>query len=290
MTKKALSRGRGPRLREEEVERMVALYLEGKSYKAIGKEVGRHWQTVRKYAIRALQEREGRELRREALKEALVRHFEDLVGALTSIGDLLDTPKVDAREWESTQEGWRPATPGRRDGLLLQALRDSHAKESPLWSWWDSWKQSRESYDRALSPLRQRTASELAKLEKSQPGVSLTHELTLVVFCRAVSLCRGAPLYEPSMMQVLPAVEQDGKRDGEELWLGRSTLLAAGKGMDLLQKRAFKLFEDVRNWEEINELARLYRQMGETEGKIEEEVEVLSLRRAFPGRCRLCPV
>lgn len=69
MVKKSLSRGRGPRIREEELEQMIPLYLEGKSYKAIGQEVGRHWQTVRKYVIKALQEREGRELRREALKE-----------------------------------------------------------------------------------------------------------------------------------------------------------------------------------------------------------------------------
>jgi hypothetical protein len=47
---------------------------------------------------------------------------------------------------------------------------------------------------------------------------------------------------------------------------------------------------DMGKWEEIQGLARLYRQMEETKDKMEEEVEVLSLRRAFPGRCRLCPV
>ncbi len=290
MTQKRLSRGgRGPRLREEEVERMVALYLEGKSFKAIGQEVGRHWQTVRKYAIKALQEREGRELRREALKGALVDHFQDLVHALGSLGELLDMPEVVRRE---LPHGWRPPTPERRNRLLLQALRDSHVRESPLWSWWDSWNQAREAYEKALSALRQRVMGEIARLEKSYPRVSLTstEALAEVLFYRGGSIAQGASLYDPSMLQVRPLVGQQGKRDGEELWLGESTRLAAGQDIARLRKQVSELMGDMEKWEEIQGLARLYRQMEETKDKMEEEVEVLSLRRAFPGRCRLCPV
>ena len=290
MTQKRLSRGgRGPRLREEEVERMVALYLEGKSFKAIGQEVGRHWQTVRKYAIKALQEREGRELRREALKGALVDHFQDLVHALGSLGELLDMPEVLRRE---LPHGWRPPTPERRNRLLLQALRDSHVRESPLWSWWDNWNQAREAYDKALSALRQRVMGEIARLEKSYLRVSLTstEALAEVLFYRGGSIAQGASLYDPSMLQVRPLVDQQGKRDGEELWLGESTRLAAGQDIARLRGQVSELMVDMGKWEEIQGLARLYRQMEETKDKMEEEVEVLSLRRAFPGRCRLCPV
>ncbi len=290
MTQKRLSRGgRGPRLREEEVERMVALYLEGKSFKAIGQEVGRHWQTVRKYAIKALQEREGRELRREALKGALADHFQDLVHALGSLGELLDMPEVIRRE---LPHGWRPPTPERRNRLLLQALRDSHVRESPLWSWWDSWNQAREAYEKALSALRQRVMGEIARLEKSYPRVSLTstEALAEVLFYRGASIAQGASLYDPSMLRVRPLVGQQGKRDGEELWLGESTRLAAGQDIARLRKQLSELMGDMGKWEEIQGLARLYRQMVETKDKMEEEVEVLSLRRAFPGRCRLCPV
>ena len=290
MTQKRLSRGgRGPRLRDEEVERMVALYLEGKSFKAIGQEVGRHWQTVRKYAIKALQEREGRELRREALKGALVDHFQDLVHALGSLGELLDMPEVVRRE---LPHGWQPPTPERQNRLLLQALRDSHVRESPLWSWWDSWNQAREAYEKALSALRQRVMGEIARLEKSYPRVSLTftEALVEVLLYRGASIAQGASLYDPSMLRVRPLVGQQGKRDGEELWLGESTRLAAGQDMARLRKQVSELMGDMGKWEEIQGLARLYRQMEETKDKMEEEVEVLSLRRAFPGRCRLCPV
>ena len=168
MAKKRLSRGgRGPRVLDEELERMVALYLEGKTFKSIAVEVGRHWQTVRKHTIKVLQEKEGKELRRDALKDALRGHFKDLVGALDSLNKLLQMPSQD---WKKPTNSWQPPVPERRNRLLLQALRDSHVRESPLWSWWDSWNQVRGVYDRALAPLRNKVMDQLPNLNQSQPG------------------------------------------------------------------------------------------------------------------------
>lgn len=288
MAKKSLSRGRGPRIREDELERMAALYTEGKSFKAIGKEVGRHWQTVRKYTMKALNEREGRELRREALKGALIDHFQDLVRALESLCKMLELPGAG----RNVSDGWQMPTPDRRNRLLLQALRDSHIRESPLWSWWDSWTEEGKSYDKLLSALRARVMREKENLEKSNTEASpmLTEALTEVLTKRGASIARGAQLYDPSMLQVHPAANEKGKRDLEELWLARSTQLATGYSMAELQEQVSGIMKDMTGWEEIKQLARLYRQMAETKEKMEEEVEVLSLRRAFPGRCRLCPM
>jgi hypothetical protein len=56
-------------------------------------------------------------------------------------------------------------------------------------------------------------------------------------------------------------------------------------------KTAFQgLARAVVRWSEAKEMAKLYAQLTELRPKVEEEIEVLSLRRAFPGRCRLCPV
>ncbi len=290
MAKKRLSRGgRGPRVREDELEQMVNLYLEGKSFKAIAGEVKRHWQTVKKYTVKALQEREGHELRREALKEALSGHFKDLVGALDSLNKLLQMPSQD---WQKPTNSWQPPVPERRNRLLLQALRDSHVRESPLWSWWDSWNQVRGVYDRALAPLRNKVMVELTKLHQSYPGASfeLTDDLTGILLSRSVSLAQGAALYEPSMLRVRPSADEEGQREVEELMLAQSTRLAIGQNMAVLQERLSRIMETMGEWEEVQELARLFRQMAETRDMIEEEVEVLSLRRAFPGHCRLCPI
>jgi len=265
---------------------MAALYLQGKSFKAIARETGRHWQTVRKYTVTALQEREGKEVRQGALKEALVGHFEDLRGALGALPGLLVMPRTDA--WEPLQD-WQPPTPDRRDGLLLQALRDSHAKGSPLWSWWDGWNETMGAYARALPALRDRIAKELARLAK-HPGVSLTDGLPPVVIARGVSVAHGISIYDPEILQVRLPGDQNPPGEKEELWLSQSTRLAEGKGMEKLRKQLAVLMRGMGDWEETKELARLYRQMADLNAKIEEEIEVLSLRRAFPGRCRLCPV
>lgn len=290
MAKKRLSRGgRGPRVLDEELERMVALYLEGKTFKSIAVEVGRHWQTVRKYTIKALQEKEGKELRRDALKDALSGHFKDLVGALDSLNKLLQMPSQDMQK---PTNGWQPPVPERRNRLLLQALRDSHVRESPLWSWWDRWNQMREAYDKALFPLREKVPAELIILHESYPEASLelTDELTQMLITRSISIAQGSDLYDPSMLRINPSTGKEGEREVEELSLGQSTRLAIGQNMAGLQERLSRIMETMGEWEEVQELARLFRQMAETRDMIEEEVEVLSLRRVFPGHCRLCPI
>lgn len=290
MAKKRLSSGgRGSRVREDELEQMVNLYLEGKSFKAIAEKVGRHWQTVKKYTIKALQEKEGRELRRDALKGALSSHFQDLVIALTSLGELMQLPK---QVWQESAGGWQPPIPDRRNRLLLQALQEAHARESPLWALRDRWNQVQGTYDKALLPLRSKVIGELTRLHSSyqEASLELTDGLTEMLLIRGVSLAQDGALYDPSMLEVRPSSDKEGKRYVEELWRAQSIRLAAGQNMAGLKERLSKLMDDMKEWEEIRELAKLYHQLADTKDGIEEEIEILALRRAFSGHCRLCPV
>jgi len=282
MVKRSLSRGRGRRPGQEEVERMVALYLQGKSFKAIAKETGRHWQTARKYTVAALQEREGREVRQGALKEALVRHFEDLVDALGSLQGLLVMPGL---EVAPGLKYWARESAERRHRLLLHALRDSHARESPLWGWWDRWVETREAYDKALAPLGKRIAREKARL--GGPGVSLTEAVDLVLSRQALYKAQGVSGYVPGILRVCPHPEDP---DREQLRLGTGTVLAEGMQMENVRVALLNLAKGAGRWPEVRELARLHTQLAEVKAEMEEEVEVLSLRRAFPRHCRLCPV
>lgn len=288
MKKKAVSRGRGPRIRDEEIDRMIALYSEGKSFQAIGKELGRHWQSVRKYTIKALQERPGQELRREALKEALTAHFQDLVNALTVITQLVQLP--DGGNWEN--EEWQPPTPDRRNRLLLEALKESHAEDSPLWDWWHSWNQNRVQYQKALGVLHKKVIQEIQNLEKkySVSGIIMTEDLSQILFKKSTSFAKSIPIYDPSMLNVKSSKDQVGRKTEDELWLGQSTRLASGKDTYKLLIRVTKIMNSIDNWTEVQTLGQLFEEMSEIKDKIEEEIEVLSLRRAFPGRCRLCPV
>ena len=284
MAERRPSRGRGPRVREEEIEKMLALYRDGKSFKAIGREVKRHWQTVRKYVSRALKEGEGRELRREALKEALIAHFRDLVSALQSISARLDMPQRGV-SWPPGSHP--PPMPQLRFDLLIEALRGSHAKDSPIWRLWNEWKETRQAYDAAVETLRQKVTRSVRGLQKTDPAVSIEEDLEETLFKRADSLGGGSVLYDPSMLRLVSPTNEDIPG---ELWLAHSTKLATGKDMAEFQRRVAKVMKDMTKWKEIQGLRGLYQQLGDTKKKTEEEAEVLSLRRAFPGRCRLCPV
>lgn len=180
--------------------------------------------------------------------------------------------------------------PPRRDYLLLQALKEAHAKNSPLWALWDNWNQTRRAYDSELPRLNTKVERELKAIEQSLAGASLKEELNEVLVRRAASMTTDGSLYDPSMLTVRPAPDGEGKEEGQELWLGQSTLLATGQDMDGFRQILSELMTDMKQWDETRELARLYRHLAELKTTIEEEVEVLSLRRAFPGRCRLCPV
>jgi hypothetical protein len=111
-----------------------------------------------------------------------------------------------------------------------------------------------------------------------------------MLLTRGASLAQGGELYDPSMLRVDPSTDNEGERNVDELMLARSTLLATGQNMAKPKERMSELMEDMREWAEVKELARLYRQMADTREMMEEEIEVLSLRRAFPGHCRLCPI
>ncbi|MFH0913992.1 MAG: hypothetical protein V1849_01725 [Chloroflexota bacterium] len=60
--------------------------------------------------------------------------------------------------------------------------------------------------------------------------------------------------------------------------------------MENIRVKLLNLAKGVGQWPEGRELARLHSRLAELKAEMEEEIEVLSLRRAFPMRCRLCPV
>jgi hypothetical protein len=291
MAPKRLSRGgggRGPRIRDDELERMVALYTEGKSFQNIAKQVGRHWQTVRKYTIRELQNREGAAMRREALMSALAEHYRDLVQALQSVPATLKLP--DKISYQVSAD-WQLPVPDRRSRLLLDALRESHIKESRLWSWWDQWNRAAKAKEEALRALRQKVSRAMARLDKSKGGEAriMGDSLAEALFERGTSISHGAPVHDPSELSVRLAEVVQARSNPEQLWLGES-VVADGPGMGELKQSLAKVLKGATEWEEVGRLAELQQELAKLEDEIAEEVEILSLRRAFPGHCRLCPV
>jgi len=267
---------------------MVSLYTAGKSFQAIAKTLGRHWQTVRKYTTRELQESEGRALRREALMRALMEHYGDLVQALQSLPSILRLP--DQVSYQPDCD-WQPRAPDRRTGLLLDALRESHIKDSNLWAWWDRWDQIAKSHAAGVQAIRARVSTEMTKLEKSAGrGARITTDrLAEILFQRAYSISCGSPIHDPSSLRVRAAEVVQAMSNPERLLLDES-VVAEGPGMGDLKERLAKVMKRMVDWEEVRQLTGLHGEMTRLQESIAEEVEILSLRRAFPGHCRLCPV
>ena len=284
MTKSGVSRGRGPRVREDELERMLALYKEGKSFDAIAKDTGRHWQTVRKYTIDALKDRQGNELRKEAFRDALAGHYRDLVQVLDYLPGESSLPQPG--EYRAAYRKWQPPALDRRARLLLQGLKEGHARDSAIWSWWESWNEDRQAYAKGLDPLDRRVNNESKLLGESSAGTLIIEPLKAMLMERGTSLASGSPRYDPSMLEVRPS----SKANTDELWLGQSFLLGEGKPLNDLLKELKRSMGDMSQWPEVKELTRIYVRLADTGDRIAEEVEVLRLRRVFPGRCRLCPV
>jgi hypothetical protein len=283
MVRRVRPTGRGPRIRDDELDQMVALYNQGKSFISIAKAIKRNPQTVRKYTLRALKERPGQDLRREVLKESLVEHYRDLVNALGSMTEELQMPEAA----DLAAYGAPAATgPDLRTRLLIEGLREGHIRESPLWDWWDGYSEARKDFGQKLATLSAKVKDTLDALRQSFPKAKLEKTTAGVMTEQAISPVMGAPLYSASMLRVIPS--RIG--EGEEVWLGERVMLASGPGMTKLTGRIESMMSDMSGWPEISQLVVLYKNMSSLRSKIEEEVEVLRLRRAFPGHCRLCPV
>ncbi len=284
MAKKRKSRGRGARITQDELDAMLSLYGEGKSFLAISQKVGRHWQTVRKYTLRALKDRQGEELRRDALRAALSEHYRDLVGVLESVNQSLILPGNFSL---NVTYNWRPPAPERRNRLLIEALRDSHAKDSELWPLWNSWNQERAAYDKAILGLQGKVKTEVAEPKEcaQQTSVQVTEYFADFIFEQAVSISLGNPQFDTTLFSVRPS--PDGQ--GQELWLGGSKL-APGKDLAAAASIVTSVLEEMGKWKEIKELGQIYAKLVDVKDRIAEEIEVLTLKRVFPGQCRLCPV
>jgi hypothetical protein len=269
-------------LRDDEVDQMLVLYSQGKTFKAIARSTRRHWQTVRKYVLKDLREREGKEARKEALKSALTLHFQDLTEVLQTMKAQLRLPNP--REHRAPAFSWPPEDVERREQLLLQALRQEHARGSPLWGWWESWQKAWGAYSSGAPVLESRLSEEVGKLSLSYVECIITENITPVLLNQVYGVVHGSGGYDLDKLLVVR-----GAVAGGGLWLGQNAHLARCREQEV-REALLEMERGMKEWPEVKALAGSYWHLVETRNQMEEEIEILSLRRAFPGRCRLCPV
>ncbi|MFC1919216.1 hypothetical protein ACFLWX_00285 [Chloroflexota bacterium] len=269
-------RGRKPVLPHEQKE-MIELYKDGFTLKEVGRKVGRHYQTVEKYVRKHLAEEEGQYVHREALREALMRHFGDMVATLESLQKQLVIPGKDVSGYKFTEDPRRG-----REALLINELRQVHASDSELWSLWDSWESEVRDFVYKWTDVRERLDRDLRDTER-YPQLDVAY---LEESCKEVILnCVWTVVQSGEQTLGDNFVIKDGG-----LWWGTWTRLSDGGEPEVARELVLLLITELSESEEVVGMNKLNMTLRRLSDSIREEIDILVLRRVFPGRCRLCPV
>ena len=294
------------KITDEQIKEMMKLRREGKSDNEIALIVGCHRQTVRAY----LRERQSNilvnEVRKEVLKEELLRHFKEVadfagkeevnrfkysnpegkhaVGLLGVPG--AGSPLYMAGEWEKIYE------PAVRENPLREALQ-AHTEYSPLWRYQKEWNGIVKEYklrgyafyhwlDRKTEILE---IQSLVKLEGRG-------KIKKWLFGSVLRLANGESDTGLNIVKSLGHTELRCNFDGtvitevEDLEDAKALLehlagvLKEGQKLDLLNELQETMKEVKERQDELLEISN----------KLISELKILGMKRAFPGTCPLCPI
>jgi len=228
-------------------------------------------RTVRKQIEMARQEREAREARSVVLRQALEKHYGDLVSFVQG----LDADIVRAS---------RPM--GARSDRLWIALHE-HLPRSPLWKLIDRMERLNDELTSIDKRAEERMHSEVQNRSSlafsSKPGDAGFNADGL----------RGAVLYHLSLeapwqgkFEVTSVKEQMAEiRYGS--W---ACAVVPNKQVEDIQKFIAGLMDEISRWPEHEDRKRVLADRRRVTEAIGEELATIILRRIVPGRCKYCPV
>ena len=314
-----IKKGRGIPLSREEKQSILELQERGSTQKEIAEALGRNRKTIAKFA-----NREGRRLeakvREQVLAQALQEHFKELTGQLKQL-----------RERFSPCTAWNISTfdipmpdvdlpaepllalpiPGHpifvfnawyrmygdldnKSNYLIQALKETHAKESCLWELWRRWDRITGSYAQAGRNLWRWLNAEIDNESLKQQGVVVKEQLPKTLMGHILLIANNDASISPNEI----TARRTG-RDGRPALIYREISLAVSKEASALKMarlaflRVCSDFEQHQSWSVLRDGAAKIRveqqTLRELHRQIESELDILIFRKAFPGRCNLCP-
>lgn len=229
-------------------------------------------RTVRKQTELVRQEREAREARSIVLRQALERHYADLV----SFAEHLDSRMI---------QSFLPTE--TRSNRMWTALHE-HLPRSPLWKMIDKIErlndEMRDIANRAEQRLREKVAQESPFGLVSQPEEPGLYDIALI----------GAMNYHLQANPPAPLLElkTSNIREGlTEVYYERWPCAAVPPDqVSQVKKLILGLMAQVCQWPEYEELKRVLAERVRVSEDVREELATIILRRVVPGRCRYCPV
>ncbi len=234
-------------------------------------------RTVTTHIELARREREQRDVRGGLLREATLRHMEDLLAMARRLREAEDATQVPV-----LREPYDVAT-----SLLLEGLH-RHLPRSPLWK-------AREQWVKAIGDrgaLRQafevhwnkKTGKLLAPLLPALPDIQWASGLWLA----AERMAANQPIDDMIYQVVVPAA---GQIKGRSLLWGSYDLVRGvpeDVSIDAVQEIHEDLVRRVLKAPEVAGVAAVRARIATARGRVDREVELVLLRRLLPGHCGVC--
>jgi len=278
-------KSRGRRVLPEDADRWADLYRNGQTFHRIAMQEGRHTQTVEKHVKRALTNSGAVRIRQDALRQQLVLHWQQLADLCSSLQDQFVLPNPTATtqisRW-NLEDAYQMGDSRQR--LLLQGLREDHAGNERLWGLVSAWEVLISQYIDLVSNLEAIVVKEVNRLSTELKDVKFFDEFRLLVGQHLRRLAHGAPegIFDVPLRWV------DGV-NGDELWWGGTIQLAIGQ-KPLAEEAFHRIANRIAVLDVNSSLAACHTELQSLRPTILEDLEVLALRGAFIGHCRLCPV
>ena len=229
-------------------------------------------RTVRKQIELMRQEREAREARFIVIRQALEKHYADLL----FFAEKLDSGIIQSR------------LPGDVKIDRMWTALHEHLPHSPLWKMIDKMERLNDEIQdiekRAMQRVREEIEKEIPFDLLSQPGKAGLYGIALI----------GAVNYHLHANAPCPLLElRTSNTSGGLTQIYYEGWLCSTVTPDQVEKvKGFitGLMAQVCQWPEYEELRRVLTERVSIIEAISEELATIILRRVIPGRCKYCPI
>ena len=248
---------------------------EGEPLYKLAKSEGFDVRTVKKQTEMAIEERDAHEARLGVLRQALEKHYADLV----TLVDRLDS---------AVMQSSLPM--GIKDERMWSALRE-HLPRSPLWKLFDKMERLNDDIRDIEKRAEQRLWDEVRK-DNSFKSISQTgaaeielHDAGLLG-AMSYHLHQNPPITIPNI--TISSIVSD---DRTTLYCEGSDCASVPTGqIETAREFITNLMAQVCDWSEHEELQKTISIRTKITGEIREELAILIFKRVFPGHCKYCPI
>jgi hypothetical protein len=259
-----------PEKREEWLRRID----EGESAVRIAKVEKVDPRTVRSNVEAARQERETKDARSLVLRNALERHYEDLVRYAQRLAD------------ETSAEEMLPY-----ESQLNSALRQ-HLTKSRIWRWLSDQAKLEAEVPVLTKRLENKIRDSISTDSNPRSQLETKDNNTVsgiiqAVIYRVLEYAQGHDLSDIDHFFVSEEV-------GKGFFDVRHGSIPLGKVMkvDVIKIRSniVDWTDNARRWPEYRDLEKVFHDIPRIRQSLKDEIAVIVLRRVVPGRCRYCPI